>query len=61
MSYHGTLSKYISKQKNRENHLALLDDLGYDKPTYGAVKLQPLQQIKSQHKNQIVPYGENGK
>jgi hypothetical protein len=54
MSYQSALSKYQSKNKKRENHLALLDDLGYDKPTYGAVKLQPL------HKNQIVPYGELG-
>jgi len=55
MSYHDALAKYTSKNKKRENHLALLDDMGYDKPTYGAVKLQPL------HKNQIVPYGETGK
>jgi hypothetical protein len=29
--------------------------MGYNKPTYGAVKLEPL------HKNAIVPYGETRK
>lgn len=42
------------KGNKKKNHLALLDDMGYDKPTYGAVKLQPL------HANAIVPYGESG-
>lgn len=54
MSYYNALEKYKAKGKKTNNHLALLDDMGYDKPTYGGVRLEPL------HKNAIVPYGDKG-
>ena len=55
MAYQGILSKYSPKKTKRYDHLALLEDMHYEKPTYGAVKLPPLHH----HNNKIIPYGED--